>query len=497
MATVEDVKSLHEQGLFSSARSLASFLMSAQENETTDKQDIHSVATKYTLMVIFADCLYEDEQYRRAEYYYQKALQLRKVISKNKSKTTTSMGLTPEVEVKYKMYQCYSFLKEHKEALAILEGVSQKQRTPKINNALARLYQWQGMERYIMVLMLPTWIKAQALEATSKHAKAAPSLKSLEQQVLHDNVKILCDSAQNFYHAGDVKNAKAMFQRVHLLDPNMLQGMDMYAHLLAQDNNAKELEKLAKDLIQVTQSKAESWIAMAHFCNLTNRKPRAVYFAQKAHTIDVRNVQALILKASLLQTLRKQQEALIHYREAVKISPANFEAIKGLVECYMAADRYRDAMAVAKNAHKTLGATARTLTLCATVMMHELSNNDKAKTMLEKALNLDPSSTDAVCLLAEVHGKKQEYNKAIDILRKHLINHRTARLHQLLGDYLAATNEYQEALDQYTKSLSLNPGYSKAIEGIQNVEKRNGSVDLDSDDDALDTNNAEVISLEE
>lgn len=44
---------------------------------------------------------------------------------------------------------------------------------------------------------------------------------------------------------------------------------------------------------------------------------------------------------------------------------------------------------------------------------------------------------------------------------------------------------------------SLNPGYSKAIEGIQNVEKRNGSVDLDSDDDALDTNNAEVISLEE
>jgi len=29
------------------------------------------------------------------------------------------------------------------------------------------------------------------------------------------------------------------------------------------------------------------------------------------------------------------------------------------------------------------------------------------------------------------------------------------------------------------------------------VEKRNGSVDLDSDDDALDGNNPEVISLEE
>lgn len=36
-----------------------------------------------------------------------------------------------------------------------------------------------------------------------------------------------------------------------------------------------------------------------------------------------------ILLASLLQSLRKQQEALVHYREAVKISPTNFEAIKG------------------------------------------------------------------------------------------------------------------------------------------------------------------------
>ena len=41
------------------------------------------------------------------------------------------------------------------------------------------------------------------------------------------------------------------------------------------------MARLAKDLIQVTQLKAEPWIAMGHFCNMTNRKPRAVYFAQK------------------------------------------------------------------------------------------------------------------------------------------------------------------------------------------------------------------------
>lgn len=274
--------------------------------------------------------------------------------------------------------------------------------------------------------------------------------------------------------------------------------MDTYAFLLSQSgcSNSDGLEKLAKDLIQVTQLKPEPWIAMGHFCNATNRKPRAVYFAQKAHTIDSRNVQALVLKASLLQALEKQQEALLHFREAVKLAPWNFEAQKGLVECYMSAKRHKEALAVAKNAHKTLGANPRTLTLCASVMAHEPSQYDKATSMLEKSLAQDETYTDAVCLLAEIMGKKQEYNKAIALLRKHMSHDRTARLHQLLGDYLALTSDYQGALDQYTQALSMNPGDSKALEGMQNVERANGGeMEHESGDEAEETNGG--VSLEE
>ena len=38
-------------------------------------------------------------------------------------------------------------------------------------------------------------------------------------------------------------------------------------------------------------------------------------------------------------------------------------------------------------------------------------------------------------------------------LRKHMSHDRTPRLHQLLGDYLALTSDYQEALDHYTQAL--------------------------------------------
>ncbi|EDO41165.1 predicted protein [Nematostella vectensis] len=550
MASLENVKALHEAGLHSSAQLLASFLLSINEQASThDKQDVNNMANKHQLMVYFADSLFKEEHYRRAVHYYTRALQLRKAISKNKTKLSSqsvriqSFWLAPEVDVKYKAYKCHISLKEPKEALAMLEGITQRQRTPKVNIALAKLYRHQGMERsaiscYKEVLRQcpfaleaatgllalgvtstevtslmsrnqtasgsttnECWIKAHSLTVTNNHSiKCFMSFQLVNTlKVLRDNVELLCDIAENFYSAGDMKSSKAVFQRAHSLDPYVIKGMDVYAYLLAQDSNTKELERLSKNLIQVTQNKAEPWVAMAHFCNLTNRKPRAVYFAQKAHTIDSHNVQALILKASLLQALDKYQEALLHFREAVKLSPSNFEAVKGLVECYLSAERFRDAMAIAKNALKTLGTTTRTLTLCASVITHDPSTQEKAKSMLEKALSLDPGHTEAVCLLAEILGHKQEYDKAIELLKKHLINHRTARLHQLLGDFLATTNEYQDALDQYTKSLSLNPGNAKAIEGIQNVEKQNSGADMDSDDevDPLGSHHPEGLGLDE
>ncbi|KAJ7377277.1 Anaphase promoting complex subunit 7 [Desmophyllum pertusum] len=537
-AMLDQVKALHEAGLFSSSKMLASFLLSMTEHGNQDKYELSNMVNKYQLLVYLADSLFDDEQYKRAEQFYTRAIQLKKIIIKHKPKTGPPLGLLSEIEVKYKMSQCYVHLKEYREATAILEGISQKQRSLKINMSLAKLYQRQGMERsaiscYKEVLRvcplaleavigllslgvpgsevtsltssstsgmdwLGSWIKGQVLAASGKHAKGAQALKTLETQCLRDNVELLCNTAEMFYNAGDYNNAKSFFQRAHSLDPCVLQGMDTYAFLLSQGGcgNGEGLEKLAKNLIQVTQLKPEPWIAMGHFCNATSRKPRAVYFAQKAHTIDSRNVQALVLKASLLQALEKQQESLLHFREAVKLAPWNFEAQKGLVECYMSAKRHKEALTVAKNAHKTLGANPRTLTLCASVMAHEPSSYDKATSMLEKSLAQDETYTDAVCLLAEIMGKKQEYDKAIALLRKHMSHDRTPRLHQLLGDYLALTSDYQEALDHYTQALSMNPGDSKAMEGIQNVERANGGeVDHDSGDEADEPNGG--VSLEE
>lgn len=46
----------------------------------------------------------------------------------------------------------------------------------------------------------------------------------------------------------------------------------------------------------------------------------------------------ILISASLLQALEKQQEALVHFREAVKLAPCNFEAQKGNQSCCLLKD---------------------------------------------------------------------------------------------------------------------------------------------------------------
>ncbi|XP_038061823.1 anaphase-promoting complex subunit 7-like isoform X2 [Patiria miniata] len=332
---------------------------------------------------------------------------------------------------------------------------------------------------------LTFWLKGHAYNASKDYAKAVSTFKSLESgSVLRENSNVLCCLAENHFLAGDLANAALVYKRVHSLDMLCLRGMDIYAYLLAHEKRTEELMSLASKLMAVSEQRAEPWIAMGYYyANIPLKTSRAVYFAQKAYQIDPRNVQALLLKGSVLKDMSKTQEALLHFREAVRMAPYRFEAHQGLVECYIKASRIREALTTASNACKVLGNSARSLTLFAYVLAKDSLTVEKAKAMLEKALAQEPTYLEAVYLLAEVLGEEQQYTAAIELLRRQLQHQSTCQLHQMLGEFLSANNELQEALDQYSIALGMDPTNKKVLDGIQKVEKVTDSIDHGQDDD--------------
>lgn len=154
----------------------------------------------------------------------------------------------------------------------------------------------------------------------------------------------------------------------------------------------------------------------------SKRYSRALYLGAKAIQLNSNSVQALLLKGAALRNMGRVQEAIIHFREAMRLAPCRLDCYEGtfsspspfptnllslgspagLIDCYLASNGIREAMGMANNIYKTLGANAQTLTILATVCLEDPVTQEKAKTLLDKALAQRPDYTKAVVKMAEL-----------------------------------------------------------------------------------------------
>ncbi|KAJ3604382.1 hypothetical protein NHX12_029123 [Muraenolepis orangiensis] len=535
MSVIDHVRDMSSAGLHSNVRIMSSLLLTMSNNNA----ELFSPSQKYQLLVYHADAIFHDKEYRNAACKYSMALQQKKVVSKTaKVRTSTGGGasspqaqsLPSEIEVKYKIAECYTILKLDKDAIAVLDGIPSRQRTPKINMMLANLYRKAGQERsavtsYKEVLRqcplaldaiigllslsvkgaevasmtmdviqsvpnldwLSVWIKAYAFIHAGDNQRAINTICSLEKKsLLRDNVDLLVSLADVYFRAGDTKNSILKFEQAQMLDPYLIKGMDVYGYLMAREGHLEDVEVLGGRLFNISDQHAEPWVISGCHSFYSKRYSRALYLGAKAIQLNSNSVQALLLKGAALRNMGRVQEAIIHFREAMRLAPCRLDCYEGLIDCYLASNGIREAMGMANNIYKTLGANAQTLTILATVCLEDPVTQEKAKALLDKALAQRPDYTKAVVKKAELLSREQKYEEGISLLRSALANQSDCVLHRMLGDFLVAVNDYQEAMDQYSIALSLDPNDQKSLEGMQKMEKEesptDATVELDGDD---------------
>ncbi|XP_055946170.1 anaphase-promoting complex subunit 7-like isoform X2 [Argiope bruennichi] len=534
MALFEQLKLQYEQGLYTDVSILANMMLLSSESTP----DLLTFSTRYQTLVYYADSLSNLKDFKKAEAIYKKALQFRKSVAKSKGKTQPfPMGeVTSEVDVKYKIYLCLTNLKQHSQAAAVLDSIPAKQRTPCINMAIAKLNHQNGNERvaitsYKEVLRespfavdaalglltlgvkatevaammvnnslnvatidwLSLWIKGHSHLHANELALAISTFKQIDTKTsLKDCTEVLVPLGEAHYYNGDFQNALVVLERVHCLDPLSVKGMDVYGILLGREKKTQELENLANHLSSVNEYAPEPWIVMGYHSLSIKKGGRASMFSQKAYSLAPRYIEALLLRGTVLLELKKTQEAITYFGEAYKMCSTRYEAVKGLVDCYLIMHRNREAVAIASTACKQLGQTARALTLYANVLTKDPLSADKAKPLLEKALKQDPTYLNAVFLLASIYEQERLYEKGIELLKKHIEQQTSGKLHQMLGDFLARTNEHEKALQHFSIALNMDPTNHKAAEGSQRVEQNPESSESYDVDEMADSENEEV-----
>lgn len=240
MSLYNQLKLLYDQGLYSNVANLASMILTISDHS----HEMFLPSSKYQILVYYGDSLYHAKDYRKAETIFRKALQLKKSMAKAKGKSQGVIQgeMASEVDVKYQIYLCHLHLKQYTQSIGVLESIPGKQRTPKINMALAKLYHQSGMERsaitgYKEVLKvcpmaveaalgllalgvkgtevaslmlhsssgisniewLSTWIKAHAHLHARELSLSVATFKQLESKtLLRDNVDILVENEKSF-----------------------------------------------------------------------------------------------------------------------------------------------------------------------------------------------------------------------------------------------------------------------------------------------------------
>jgi len=528
MSLYEQIQLLYDNKLFTNISALAPMILSAVDHNTELLSPVNTAQT----MVYLADSFLHQKEFAKAEIYYRKSLELRKTLSKQRGLgNSITKELSAETDIRYQMHVCHLSLKQPVQALLVLQGIPAKLRSVKVNMALGKLYILNGLERpaisafkevirecplaleAIQSLIklgisyselerlifngsppahldwLVQWIHGQCHLQACEYLKASAVFSQLrEASVLKDDVTNLVSHGTTLFLAGDYANALQPLQRAHKLDPLSLKGMDILAVILASEKRTAELEALALKLINVSDTSCEPWIAMGYHYLLSRKLTRALYLAHKSCTCSSASVEPLILKGKVLQELKKYPEAVTHYREGLQAAPHRFEIYRGIVHCYLALQRTREATTIAASCLHDIGNSPRTFTLYASVLLKDPGTASKGRIFLERALAVDPAYTPGVFILIDAYEQAGQRSKAIELLTKQINQQPTNKLHHILGDLLFKNGDQEKAMENYTAALMLEPNNVKTIEAINRLENalvaklENHHLELEADD---------------
>ena len=223
---------------------------------------------------------------------------------------------------------------------------------------------------------------------------------------------------------------------------------------------------------------SENWFVMAVYLHSCAKHEKAQYFINRViNQHQHRNVDALILNAKILHSTKKSTEALVSLRTALKHEPYRFEVHRWIIDILLSTDRARDAQNQATKSLKMLGDSPRSLTLAASTFLKNPINKEKAKTLLQKALEINEYYTKAVFFLAQILIDDKEHKAAIKLLEKTAAVVSNVKISLMLADLYAKSKNLSLALECYTKVLNQDSSNRHALNGLMSLGSANNALE--------------------
>lgn len=534
----DQVEKMIKFELYESAEKLLNLYISAIPNSKTSDEESFNLIIQSEMLELYADAIFEQENYRRSLNYYVQALLLRKHANPKKARPSNLIQTTDEARIRFKECKCHIKLKDSPTALRELEIIPTRLRNPAINSYLGKLYKASNLNKQAIAVYkdilkeIPTSVEA--IEALASLGESSNEITSMlvdsyrdkpvenlfDNGWLHDLVNALVNKRLCEYEKVEKKvkhlltvfpkstylltqmgsaaidaekyeDAFVMYKQIRRLDSLIIDGMDKFGYLLFQLGDATELNLLAHDVLNSSTATPMGWIIVALFCEIQGQADKAMGFLEKATQIDPKYAWTYIIKGKLFLSQGHAKQSTVAFYQANNITK-DLISLSGIIDAHLEMNRFQDALSTAKEALITMPRSSAAFFIMGKVLCKVPGTNgvNEGLKAFTKALKLNPSNKQAASHMAEMLCSQNKFKEAIECLKDVLSQVSCSRLRTQLAKIYASIDEFYKALNELHTAISLNPqNCEESTQELNRIESllrgdTSGHPDDCDDDDA-------------
>ncbi len=248
--------------------------------------------------------------------------------------------------------------------------------------------------------------------------------------------------------------------------------------MLKGDTNA--LQDAANQMIRLAPESPEGYALRALAEVNRNRFDAAERDARRAIAVAPQSAFGYVQMGNLKFAEKQYGDAAKAYQDALERNAGSTDALRGLMNTYVAQKQPNKAIAAARAQIASAPNSSSFYDLLGAALFHFARDLNGADAALEKSIALDENNSDAVIQLCQVKAGKGQIDQAISIGEQALKrNSRQPGLNIVLGDMYAAKSDWKAAESAYQNALAIDSLNAVASNDLANTMLHmGGSLDI-------------------